>query len=225
MTVLIFANGIIEDVEWIRPYLPTATAIIAADGGTRHLYRLNYAPDIIIGDQDSLDDEYQQWLKQSGIQFITYPTAKDETDLELALLYAVEHFDEEILVFGTLGGRLDQTLANVLLLTHPQLNGRIVKLITASETAWIVTHQTTIHGKIGDIVSLIPLGGDAHIKTTSGLQWPLNDDVLTFGLARGISNILTQPTATLELHSGTLLCIYTERVSGDPVSSVRFSSP
>lgn len=209
MTVLIFANGIIEDVEWIRPYLTNATIIIAADGGTSHLYRLNYAPDVIIGDQDSLEDEHRQWLKQSGIQFTTYPTAKDETDLELALLYAAEHFDEEILVFGTLGGRLDHMLANILLLTHPQLNGRSVKLITANETAWIVTYKTTIHGAVGDTLSLIPLGGDAHIKTTSGLQWPLNEDVLTFGLARGISNILTHPTATLELHSGTLLCIHT----------------
>ena len=210
MTVLIFANGIIEDVEWIRPYLTNATVVIAADGGTSHLHRLNYAPDVIIGDQDSLAEEHRQWLEQNGIQFSTYPPAKDETDLELALLYAVEHFDEEILLFGTLGGRLDQMLANVLLLTHPQLNGRSVKLLTANETAWMVTDKTTVQGKVGDILSLIPLTGDAHIKATTGLEWPLNNDVLAFGLARGISNSLTHPTATIELHSGTLLCIHTK---------------
>lgn len=214
MTVLIFANGIIEDVEWVRPYLADATAVIAADGGTKHLYSLNYAPDIIIGDQDSLTETHRQWLEQSGIQFTTYPTAKDETDLELALLYAVEKFDDEILLFGTLGGRLDHMLANILLLTHPRLNGRSIKLLTANETAWIVSDKTTVHGTVGDTVSLIPLGGDVHIKATTGLQWPLNNDVLAFGLARGISNLLIHPTATLELHSGTLLCIHLKKVSG-----------
>ena len=209
MTVLIFANGVIEDVQWIRPYLQNATAVIAADGGSTHLHRLNQPPTLIIGDQDSLTPEVQGWLDEHDAHFITYPAAKDETDLELALLYAVDHFVDELLLFGTLGGRLDQMLANILLLTHPKLNGRSVKLVTVNETAWLVTDQTTIVGNIGETVSLIPLGGDVHMKRTNGLEWPLNNEILSFGLARGISNVLHQPTATIELHSGTLLCIHT----------------
>lgn len=211
MTILIFANGIIEDVQWIRPYLGQATAIIAADGGTHHLHRLNHPPDVIIGDLDSLGPNLQAWLDQHDVQFITYPAAKDETDLELALLYAAQNYADEILLFGTLGGRLDQTLANILLLTHPQLNGRSIKLLTPNERAWLVTSQTTFNGQIGDTVSLIPLGGDVHIRATEGLQWPLQDEPLSFGLARGISNVLTQANAAIEIDSGTLLCIHTRQ--------------
>ena len=64
MAIFVFANGIIEDVEWIRPYLPQATAIIAADGGTRHLWALDRPPDVVIGDMDSLPEMNQvRWVK------------------------------------------------------------------------------------------------------------------------------------------------------------------
>jgi thiamine pyrophosphokinase len=65
------------------------------------------------------------------VPFNQHPPAKDETDLELALLLAVEQgFNREIWLFGLLGGRLDQTLANVLLLTHPALANTAVTLFT-----------------------------------------------------------------------------------------------
>ena len=94
--------------------------------------------------------------------------AKDETDLELALLYAVEQDADPIIILGALGGRLDQTLANILLLTIPALIGRDVRLIDGPQTAFVVREQATIHGKAGDTVSLIPLGGAASGVTTRG---------------------------------------------------------
>ena len=211
MTVLVFANGDLEEVNWIRPYLTTATAIIAADGGTRHLYRLNHPPDVIIGDLDSLTGDVRAWAETAVPQIITHPTAKDETDLELALLYAASHYEEEIAVIGALGGRLDQTLANLLLLLHPALVGRSLHLLTPFERAWLVRERAEIHGAPGDIVSLIPLGGDVHVRATRGLRWALRDEVLAIGPARGISNEMTAEQATITLHAGQLLCIHTSQ--------------
>lgn len=210
MSVLIFANGEVGAVEWIRPYLAEATAVIAADGGSRHLMALNYSPDIVVGDMDSLSPAVHDWLETAAVPRQTHPAAKDETDLELALLYAIDHYDaDDLLLFGVLGGRLDQTLANILLLAHPALADRRVTLVTERERAWLVRGTTEIRGAVGDIVSLIPLGGDVHLKETQGLQWPLNDDTLSFGPARGVSNVMTAPLATVALHSGVLLCIHT----------------
>jgi thiamine pyrophosphokinase len=108
-----------------------------------------------------------------------------------------------------MGGRLDQTLANILLLAHPALNGRCVRLVEERETAWLVDRETTIDGAPGDTVSLIPLDGTVHVAETVGLRWPLRDDHLDFGPARGVSNEMTADSASVRLSSGRLLCIHT----------------
>ena len=208
MAVLVFANGVIEHVEWIRPYLSHATAIIAADGGTRHLWALGQLPHVVVGDMDSLPDGIRPWLTAADIEFIEHPPAKDETDLELALLLAVSRYDDEILLFGALGGRLDHLLANVSLLAYPPLDKRRIVLVTENEKAWLVTDRTEIHGAVGDTVSLIPLGGDVLMQATTGLQWPLIDERLVFGPARGVSNVMTDEMATVVVGNGRLLCIH-----------------
>ena len=208
MTVLIFANGEIEELEWIRPFLANATAVIAADGGTHHLMRLDHLPDLVIGDMDSLSVAAREWLEKGDVPLQTYPTAKDETDLELALLVAMQEFEESILLFGVLGGRLDQTLANILLLTHPALRGRHVQLLTQRERAWLVNGRSQITGHVGDTISFIPLGGDVKVKNSSGLRWPLQNEILSFGLARGVSNVLVERQAMIEIEDGFLLCVH-----------------
>ena len=144
------------------------------------------------------------------MELIRHPAAKDETDLELALLLARRRYpDAETIIFGGFGGRLDQTLANVLLLAHPQLLGHPVRFVEGRETAWLVRDWTAMDGRPGDAVSLIPLGGPARLVATTGLRWPLRDEILEFGPARGISNEMTAGRATVELASGFLLCIHT----------------
>jgi thiamine pyrophosphokinase len=209
MALLIFANGVLDEVEWIRPYLTQATAVWAADGGSRHLFRLGHLPDKVIGDMDSLEPELQAWLTSHQIPFDQHPPEKDETDLELALLLAAEQPEDDIWLFGLLGGRLDQTLANIFLLNHPALVGKTVQLITPTERAWLVRRQTEIVGQVGDLVSLIPLGGDAQGVSTTGMQWRLQAETLHFGQARGVSNRLTAEKAIVTLEKGLLLCVHT----------------
>lgn len=209
MALLIFANGVLDEVAWIRPYLTQATAVWAADGGSRHLFRLGHLPDKVIGDMDSLAPELQDWLTTNQILFDQHPPEKNETDLELTLLLAAERPEKDIWLFGLLGGRLDQTLANIFLLTHPALVGKSVQLITPTERAWLVRQQTNIVGRVGDLVSLIPLAGDAEGVSTTGMQWTLQAEPLHFGQARGISNRLTAEKATVTLEKGLLLCVHT----------------
>jgi thiamine pyrophosphokinase len=147
------------------------------------------------------------WLAESEAEMIRYDSLKDETDLELALLYA-QKLREEILLFGMLGGRLDHMLANVLLLAYPALAESSIMLVEEYERAWLVADHMEFKGQVGDMVSLIPLGGDVLVKKTSGLRWPLIDSVLSFGLARGVSNVMTAVTASVTVDSGKLLCIH-----------------
>jgi thiamine pyrophosphokinase len=211
MAILVFANGDMPELDWVRPLLDNATAVISANGGAVHLKALDHVPDLVVGDLDSLPDDVRSWLEDSKAPIIAYPSAKDETDLELALVHAANAYQGEILLIGVLGGRLDQTLANILLLAHPALQERRVVLLSQYERAWLVTAETEIIGDEGDTVSFIPLGGDTFVESTSGLQWPLHDEWLRFGQARGMSNVMTADTAAVTIRSGRLLCIHTQQ--------------
>jgi thiamine pyrophosphokinase len=171
---------------------------------------LQRLPDIIIGDLDSLPEAVRVWATTANIQIIQHPTDKNETDLELALLLAI-HQQGEIYVLGALGGRLDQTLANILLLAHPLLQGHNVQLVAPYQRAWLVEGYSEINGRQGDTISLIPLGGDTDIATTTGLKWPLQAERLTFGPARGVSNVMTADKAAVWVENGRLLCIHTQQ--------------
>jgi thiamine pyrophosphokinase len=213
VAVLVFANGDLESVAWVQPYLREASAIIAADGGAAHVLQAGFRPDLVIGDLDSFPPDQRAPLEAAGVRFVVHPEAKNETDLELALLHAAATSDEPVLVFAGLGGRLDQMLANVLLLMHPALRARSIRFLTPYQEIWLVQGPgvTEVRGAPGDTVSLIPLGGDAHIRATNGLAWSLQDETLAFGPARGISNAMTAPVATVEVAEGALLCVHTKQ--------------
>ncbi len=208
--IVIFTNGIIENpaaeaARWVRP----GDCVVAADGGTRHALAAGLTPAHIIGDLDSLAVEQRTCLEAAGTTLHPHPPAKDETDLELALMWAAAQPDvTEIVVLGALGGRPDQALANLLLLALPALAGRAVIL---ADGAWTVRclrdgETVTFNGHPGDTLSLIPLGGDAIGVVTEGLAYPLREETLYFGLTRGVSNVFAAETATVSLRSGLLWC-------------------
>lgn len=207
---LIIANGCpptaVDIARWHRP----GDRLIAADGGARHALALGLAPQLVIGDMDSLDRETQIRLKEQGCRFIKHPAEKDETDLELALLQAAREGAAEIVVLGALGGRLDQLLANILLLAMPALKGIDVRLADSSQEAFIARsdRETAIPGDAGDTVSLIPLAGNVSGIYTQGLKWPLSGDTLTPGRARGVSNVIVSPPARVRVKKGTLLVVH-----------------
>jgi thiamine pyrophosphokinase len=193
--------------------------LLAADGGTRHAMALGIVPHVVIGDLDSLDRELRAQLRAAGTQFITHPVDKDETDLELALLHAVERDMDPIIVVAALGLRLDQTIANILLLTMPALEGRDVRLIEGGQTAFIIREEATITGEPGDILSLIPLGGPAHGVTIRGCAFPLDRATLPFGPALGVSNRMTAREATVEIEDGLVLCVHISNNADAPNAS------
>lgn len=207
MRAVIVANGLLPDPTAHSRLLRADDWIIAVDGGAAHAQAMGALPNEVIGDMDSLPDELRVALQAAGARFFPYPADKDETDLELALLRAVELGAAEVLILGALGGRLDQTLANLFLLVHPALAGMDVRLVEGAQTAFLVRRQVLIHGCPGDTVSLIPLGGDARGVTAEGLRWPLHGETLRFGATRGISNVLLREQASVTVEEGVMLCV------------------
>lgn len=208
MTTLIVANGDMPVADWLREQVNSADFVIAADGGTNHLHTIGRLPDLVVGDLDSVSDEALTWLQAGGVDVRRVSAEKDETDLELALIHATERANLPIHICAPFGGRIDQQIANILLLTHPAWLAHDVCLIDPYQTAWVFTNETTISGTSGDTVSLIPLAGDALVVSTTGLKWELNASTLKFGPARGVSNLLTMSRATVKLKNGVVLCVH-----------------
>ena len=209
MRAVIFANGNLPDRKIVERWLTPADRVIAADGGTRNALTVAVTPHVIIGDLDSLQEADRLQLEHAGVQFIVYPTHKDATDLELALRYALEQGASEIVMFSALGGRWDQALGNLLLLTLPELNGVPACIVDRNLTMMAIRHQAKIHGHIGDTLSLIALAGDATGVTIEGCEYPLQNAVLPFGATLGISNVLAEPLATITVKEGVVLAVHT----------------
>jgi thiamine pyrophosphokinase len=167
-------------------------------------------PGLVIGDMDSLPDGDRAVLEGAGSRFVVHPRAKDETDLELTLRHAVSQGATEIVILGALGGRLDHTLSNVLLLAHPKLKGLSVRIADRRQEALLLRggEGVDLDGQPGDLVSLLPLGGRAEGVSTIGLEWRLKGDALDFGQSRGVSNVMLGTAARVEVEAGCLLVVH-----------------
>jgi thiamine pyrophosphokinase len=209
--VLIFANGILPDLERARRILHPGDLMVCADGGTRHARALGLTPAALVGDLDSVGQEDRTALASANVELVQYPEDKDETDLELALRYALQHDPSSIVVVGALGQRLDHTIGNISLLLDSRLIGRDCRLDDGVEQAFICRDRSRIVGAAGDLVSLVPWGGPAAGVSTDGLRWPLDGDTLHPERSRGISNEMQGDSASVWLESGLLLVIHRRR--------------
>ena len=187
--------------------------IIGVDLGAAHCLRWGWRPSLVIGDLDSLPPTAQTILADQGSPFIVMPTRKDETDLELALNHVLQAGADPIVIVGGLGGRIDHTLANLLLLTRADLAGRDVCMVDGRQTVRVLRpgHPLTLAGRPGDTLSLIPIGGDAAGVTAQSVEWPLTAATLPLGVARGVSNVFHGPTAALHIEHGLLLVVHIEQ--------------
>ena len=210
---IIFINGDLPNLDAARKIIRDDDFIIAADGGTRHALALGLLPSVVIGDLDSLDSANRRVLEENDVEIIAYPEDKDETDLELALAYAIDASYKEIRLIAALGGRLDQTLGNLSLLTDESLTALDVRLDDGNEEVFFARNQAQICGRIGDIISLIPWGSDVKIARTKGLRWSLQNETLYSHKTRGISNEMTAEVVEIQITSGLLLIIHTRKTA------------
>jgi len=206
--VVLFANGELPEPDRVKQTLAADDYFIAVDGGLQHLMDLNLTPRLIIGDLDSAKPEDIRRFLSQGVTVRQYPIDKNETDLELALQAALEQDPGEVRIVAALGGRLDQTLGNIFLLTQPGLTGVDLRLIDGVQEVFLIRSTATLHGQPGQRVSLLPLQGEVAGVETFGLAYPLNNETLYPDKTRGISNRMAAPDAEVRIASGLLLCIH-----------------
>ena len=213
MRVIIFANGILPDNQAIHATIGSADLLIAANGGARHCLAMGLTPAFVVGDFDSLSPDQKDLLQARGSHFVVHPRLKDQTDLELALDHAISLGAKEIYFVGLMGGRLDQTIANLLLITRSNWDAAQLILINGFDVGYLMRSgdDLEIIGQVGDIVSLIPLSTVVDGIITIGLRWSLEKASLELGTTLGISNELSNETANIRIDQGKLLVVHNKQ--------------
>ncbi|PJA55120.1 thiamine diphosphokinase [Candidatus Roizmanbacteria bacterium CG_4_9_14_3_um_filter_33_18] len=198
---IIFVNGNLSDLSQAKKIINKEDCLIAADGAVKHILKLKLIPKIIIGDLDSTPLSLQKELK---VQFIKYPRKKDKTDFELAVDYCLENKFQEIIIFGVLGDRIDHLMANIFLLAKIQTENPTIKIkvIEGKKEIFILNKEIVINGKIGDEISIIPVGEKLEDILTDGLEYQLDNESLLFGSTRGISNVMNKKLVKIKASAG-----------------------
>jgi thiamine pyrophosphokinase len=190
--------------------------VVAADGGARHGETLGVSIDVWVGDGDSVDPALLDALAAHDVPLERSRPDKDESDTELAVRAALRRGADGVVIVGALGGtRIDHSLANIGLLALPELAERPAVIVDAGSRISLIqapdSHggpvERQLVGRPGDNVSLLPMGPGVRGVTTDGLAYPLRDEPLPEGPARGLSNVRATPMARVTVRHGLLLVV------------------
>lgn len=208
MKACLFLGGILKRTPRTRSYLKRIDLIVAANGGAKNALRLGVYPHHIIGDLDSLPNATKKRLTQST--FHAYASNKAYSDAELALRFVLSRKPDEVIIFAALGGRMDHAVANLTLLPRVPAGIR-AKIVEGETNILFVRDHVHLVGKKGDRVSLLPLHIHGARLKTSGLFYPLNNEILRYG-GHGLGNVMTASKADVRVTRGGVFIFYTSIV-------------
>ena len=176
--------------------------VIAADGGLRHTDKLGRAPDVILGDFDSLGHI------PAGAN--VFPVEKDDTDAMLAVRRGLSEGYQEFMLYGSLDGpRLDHTVANFQTLQYLADRNAHGFLVGNTTMVTVVKNGSLIFpAECRGTVSVFCMGSDARGVTLRGLYYPLENGTLTAGFPLGVSNHFTGIQAEISVEEGSLLVLW-----------------
>lgn len=159
---------------------------------------------VVLGDFDSITAAELHDVQEAGVPLIEYPSDKDLTDAEIALRYVADSDATSVLIVSGGGDRFDHLLSLLHALCNHTLD-RIRRCAIIGDTRIDIVSSSqplAVSCDHGQLVSLIPLTGDATGVTTTGLRWKLNNDTLHVSESRGVSNVAMESTVSVSVTNG-----------------------
>jgi thiamine pyrophosphokinase len=197
---LILANGKPPSKQVFQKFYASSDWFVCADGGANTAALFRCAPDLIIGDLDSIEKETLDVFRKIEVKKLK---DQNSTDLEKALTAVVKKGCKEIIVLGATGGRLDHAIGNLSALA--KFSGKAtITFIDHMGIFIAVNHSIELNLPIGTIISLLPLSRCSGI-VTSGLKWNLKNESLEFGVRESTSNINVSSPVTIKVKKGRLI--------------------
>ena len=193
----------------LRQAVKQPALFIAADSGIASMEALGFIPDVIIGDLDSAPLALLSEPKYKDIPRIIHPTEKDDTDLMLAVKYALDNGCRDIIIIGGIGGRLDHTLANLMILEYIHKRNA-AGTITDGKTKVRYLSGDSLEVRRGyKYISLIPLREHVNGITLTGFDYPLDNACLSMSEPYTVSNRLAdgQECGIISVSGGAVLVV------------------
>ncbi len=180
--------------------------IICADGGYDIAVQANLAPDLLIGDFDSIK------CVPDNVSKITLPVEKDVTDSVAAYNEGLKLGFKSFVLFGGTGGRFEHTLANISLMAMASKSGYYFEIVDNKHIFRSITNSSIkINRKENQQVSVFAHGNKAFGVTEKGFHYSLNNDILDpFDGALGTSNDIIDDYGEIIVKDGTLIIIETQ---------------
>lgn len=186
--------------------------VIAADGGYRACEQAGIAPDVLIGDFDSLGMEaaLQAGSHERVHEVIMLPTAKDDTDTLAAIREGLARGYRRFELHAALGGDVGHEFANLQSLLFIRRHGAEGCLHGNGQTVWLVMPEDgtcLFPVEAGMRVSVFAFGGDARGVNERGLRWELSDAELSCAFPLGVSNECLRDDFEVSVREGCLLVV------------------
>lgn len=179
--------------------------VVAADGGLRYLEEKGIAPDLVVGDFDSLG------RVPRGDNVLLHPVEKDDTDTMLAVKLGLERGCDTFLLYGCHGGRPDHMYANYQTLQFLAAHGARGYLVGDGWVSCVIHNGKLVFPEeLSGTISVFCLDGEAKGVDLEGLYYPLQGGTLTSGFPLGVSNHFIGNNAVVSVQEGTLLVMWEE---------------
>ena len=211
-TSLIFSGGLTPNdatLEIART-IQNVNLVIAADSGLHAAQKLNMHVDFVVGDFDSVDAFALARATSAHTQAIRHSADKDFTDLESALLLAVDKNSQHIIIVTAGGGRLDHQFGFIAAMFNPKLRNCKVEALWQNNLLFALQGPANcdIATHVGDTVAIQSFSDKSEKISTTGLQWQLTNESLNNFETRGVSNIATKEQVSVSVELGQLLVIH-----------------
>ncbi len=179
--------------------------VVAVDGGMNYLTQLDILPDLLIGDEDSINKISLDRIVKNNIKSLSFPREKDSTDMELALNYLYKQGCDELLIFGGIGSRIDHSLGNIFLLNRAYDLGMKARIIANNNEIILIDNNYTVSKSKDEYVSILPISTGGACVSLRGFKYPLDRYFIEYGSTIGISNEVLQAKGYIEVHEGRVL--------------------
>lgn len=207
MKGLIICGGVVDTPQELRKYINDIDVVICADKGGLHAKNIGIFPNLLLGDMDSIPKDILEEYKNKNVDMEIFSSEKDMTDSEIAIWRAVTLGCTQLVIIGALGGRVDQSIANIFILKKLLEQGVDAVIVNEKNEVRLIKDKIELLADKLYKLSLIPLTQKVTGITTKGLKYSLNNGELEIGKSVGVSNEFEEDLAQITIKDGLLLVI------------------